>query len=166
MAGIRKMTISRRTVEALKTERDTTFWDRELPGFGVRVHPSGRKVYVAQPVSANGAVNFLSRIYNAAEDRGQLPEGEQPVPAGGQVLGAKAGAVPDRQGVPAAEVGSGRGGDPQGHLGHTQVETTARYAHLAQDSVRESAMRVLESIAADFLTDRSAAGAPAWRTTG
>ncbi len=48
MARFRTETISRRTVEALKTDRDTMFWDRELPGFGVRVHPSGRKVYVAQ----------------------------------------------------------------------------------------------------------------------
>ena len=38
-------------------------------------------------------------------------------------------------------------------LGHTQVEMTARYAHLAQESVRESAMRVSESIAADILRD-------------
>ena len=36
-------------------------------------------------------------------------------------------------------------------LGHTQVETTARYAHLAKDSVHESAVRVSESIAADML---------------
>ena len=39
-------------------------------------------------------------------------------------------------------------------LGHTQVETTARYAHLAQDSVRQSAIRVSDSIAGDFLTDQ------------
>ena len=36
-------------------------------------------------------------------------------------------------------------------LGYTQVETTARYAHLAQDSVRESAVRVADSIAVDIL---------------
>ena len=36
-------------------------------------------------------------------------------------------------------------------LGHTQVETTARYAHLAQDSVRDSAARVADSIAEDIL---------------
>ena len=36
-------------------------------------------------------------------------------------------------------------------LGHRQIETTARYAHLARDSVRESAERVAESIAADIL---------------
>ena len=36
-------------------------------------------------------------------------------------------------------------------LGHTQVKTTARYAHLAKDSVHDSAVRVSESIAADIL---------------
>ena len=39
-------------------------------------------------------------------------------------------------------------------LGHSQVETTARYAHLARDTVHESAARVAESLAADlFGTD-------------
>ena len=36
-------------------------------------------------------------------------------------------------------------------LGHSQVETTARYAHLARDSVREAAVRISDSIAADVL---------------
>ena len=35
-------------------------------------------------------------------------------------------------------------------LGHRQVQTTARYAHLAQESVKTSAARVAESIAADM----------------
>ena len=48
MARLGTKTISRRTVEALKVERDTIFWDSELAGFGVRVHPSGRKVYIVQ----------------------------------------------------------------------------------------------------------------------
>ena len=38
-------------------------------------------------------------------------------------------------------------------LGHTQVETTARYAHLAKASVRDSAVRISESIAADLVRD-------------
>jgi len=39
-------------------------------------------------------------------------------------------------------------------LGHSQVETTARYAHLARDTVHESAARVGESLAIDlFGTD-------------
>ena len=36
-------------------------------------------------------------------------------------------------------------------LGHTQVETTARYAHLAEDSLRDSAVRISDSIADDLL---------------
>ena len=28
--------------------KDTVFWDRDLAGFGVRVHATGRKVYVVQ----------------------------------------------------------------------------------------------------------------------
>ncbi len=36
-------------------------------------------------------------------------------------------------------------------LGHRRVETTARYAHLARDSVRKSAERIAISIAADLI---------------
>ena len=36
-------------------------------------------------------------------------------------------------------------------LGHRRVETTARYAHHARDSIRESAERIAVSIAADIL---------------
>ncbi|MDE0060158.1 MAG: site-specific integrase [Defluviicoccus sp.] len=41
--------ITGRSVAALRGgERDAVFWDRELAGFGVRVHATGRKVYVVQ----------------------------------------------------------------------------------------------------------------------
>ena len=44
-----ELTISKRAVDALSVEdRDAVFWDRDLPGFGVRVYPSGRKIYVVQ----------------------------------------------------------------------------------------------------------------------
>ena len=36
-------------------------------------------------------------------------------------------------------------------LGHTRVQTTAKYAHLAEDSVKESAQRIAASIAEDIL---------------
>ena len=36
-------------------------------------------------------------------------------------------------------------------LGHSQVETTTRYAHLARDSVQEAADRIADSIATDIL---------------
>ena len=49
MARPNSGTISRRSVEALPvTEREALFWDRELSGFGVRVYPSGAKVYLVQ----------------------------------------------------------------------------------------------------------------------
>ena len=35
-------------------------------------------------------------------------------------------------------------------LGHRKVQTTARYAHLARESVKMSAATVAESIAADM----------------
>ena len=37
-------------------------------------------------------------------------------------------------------------------LGHSEAQTTERYAHLASDWVRESAVRISESIGADILT--------------
>ena len=49
-------------------------------------------------------------------------------------------------------------------FGHTQVETTARHAHLAQDSVQESATRIADSIAADILGDDVGAGFAIERT--
>ena len=36
-------------------------------------------------------------------------------------------------------------------LGHTQVQTTARYAHLASDTVKASGSRIADSIGADIL---------------
>ena len=36
-------------------------------------------------------------------------------------------------------------------LGHSDIETTARYAHLAHDSIHETAERIADSIAADIL---------------
>ena len=36
-------------------------------------------------------------------------------------------------------------------LGHSDIETTARYAHLAQDSLHETSERIAQSLAADVL---------------
>ena len=46
--AVHRKTLTNRTVAALKVSRDTVFWDPDLTGFGVRVYPSGGKVYIAQ----------------------------------------------------------------------------------------------------------------------
>jgi len=49
MAKPRHLRLSKRVVDRPPVDGgDILFRDRELPGFGVRVYPSGRKVCVAQ----------------------------------------------------------------------------------------------------------------------
>ena len=55
MAKLQYRSISRRTVDALTAERETIFWDRNLSGFGVRVYPSGAKVYIVQTRGPRGS---------------------------------------------------------------------------------------------------------------
>ena len=103
MAKLQHKTISKRTVEALKVEKDTVFWDSELIGFGVRAYPSGSKYYVVQ-TKAGGATTRLTvgrhGIITAEEARrraalmiARIKAGEEPVPepmaklAGGPTVG-------------------------------------------------------------------------------
>ncbi len=47
--------ITEHAVAGLRAEgKDTVFWDRDLAGFGVRVYPSGRRVYVVQSRGPGG----------------------------------------------------------------------------------------------------------------
>ena len=55
MATLQRRSISKRMVEALSAEKDTVYWDTRLKGFGVRVYPSGSKVYVVQCRGPGGA---------------------------------------------------------------------------------------------------------------
>ena len=50
-----ELKLTKRTVDALEVEeKDALFWDRNLAGFGVRVHATGRKVYVVQSRGPGG----------------------------------------------------------------------------------------------------------------
>ena len=56
MAKLRYRSLSRRTVDGLAGGgRDVIFWDPELVGFGVRVYPSGAKVYLVQSRGPRGS---------------------------------------------------------------------------------------------------------------
>ena len=47
MAKRQYRTLNKRMVDRLSVDgKDAVFWDRDLTGFGVRVHPSGSKVYM------------------------------------------------------------------------------------------------------------------------
>ena len=90
MATLAYRTLSNRAVERLTVEKDTVFWDRELTGFGVRVYPSGGKVYVAQArgpdgpkrvtVGRHGVLGAEQARQRAALIIARVKAGEAPVP--------------------------------------------------------------------------------------
>ena len=86
-----ELTISKRAVDGLSVEgKDAAFWDRELPGFGVRVYPSGSKIYVAQsrgPVGIrrvslgrHGEITAEQARKQAGAAIARIKRGEDPVP--------------------------------------------------------------------------------------
>ena len=91
MAKLRGRKISNRTVEGLSVEdKDAVFWDGELLGFGVRVYPSGAKVYVVQTrrngrsqrvtVGRHGVIPAARARRRAALVIARLKAGEEPFP--------------------------------------------------------------------------------------
>ena len=91
MAKLEYKTISRRAVEALRVEKDTVFWDNELTGFGIRVYPSGSKVYVAQTrawgkskrvmIGRHGVLTAEQARRRAALIIARVKAGEEPIAA-------------------------------------------------------------------------------------
>ena len=56
--------LTMRTVEALSaTGRDSMYWDRELPGFGMRVYRTGRKVYIVQTRGPAGSKRAIVGVH-------------------------------------------------------------------------------------------------------
>ena len=89
MAKLQYRTISKRTVDGLSVDdKDAVFWDRELSGFGVRVYPSGSKVYVVQTrtkgkskrvtLGRHGVISADQARRKAAETIARLKSGEDP----------------------------------------------------------------------------------------
>ncbi len=82
--------ITERTVAALSAESDTVVWDRALTGFGVRVYPSGAKVYVVQTrgpqgtkriaVGRHGVIGAVEARRRAALIIARIRAGEEPIP--------------------------------------------------------------------------------------
>ncbi len=90
MATLGPRTLSSRTVERLRVEKDIVFWDRALTGFGVRVYPTGGKVYVAQArgpkrpkrvtVGRHGVLTAEQARQRAARIIARVKAGEAPTP--------------------------------------------------------------------------------------
>ena len=90
MATFQYRMLSNRVVDKLTVEKDTVFWDRELTGFGVRVYPTGGKVYVAQArgpdgpkrvtVGRHGVLGAEQARQRAALIIARVKAGETPVP--------------------------------------------------------------------------------------
>ena len=196
MAKLQYKSISRRTVEALSVAKDTVFWDNELTGFGVRVYPSGARVYVVQSRGPGGLKRVtVGRHGVISADQARLRDsktGPRTVPLSPAAAKVLAG-LPRGAGNPWVIAGRKPGvrlsnfnshwycvrkraglEDVRLHdlrhsfasralalgesltmigklLGHTKIQTTARYAHLARDSIKLSAARVAASIGADIL---------------
>ena len=89
MAKLKYRTISKRTVDALSVEdKDAVYWDDKLTGFGVRVYPSGSKVYVVQTrhngrsrrvtLGRHGVISADRARRGAAETIARIKSGEDP----------------------------------------------------------------------------------------
>ena len=91
MTKLHRRSISKRTVESLSVEKDMVYWDSELLGFGVRVYPSGSKIYIVQTrakgkskratVGRHGVITAEQARQRAALIIARFKAGEAAIPA-------------------------------------------------------------------------------------
>ena len=97
MQSANRKTLTTRIVEALPvSDREIVVWDRELPGFGVRVHPSGSKVYMVHKRSGGKS----RRVTIGRHGIWSLDAARRE--AGGILASLKKGETPDRPGTETA----------------------------------------------------------------
>ena len=90
MAQAEYRTLSKRVVDRLSVNgKDAIFWDRDLAGFGIRVYPSGKKVFVVQTrafgrskrvtLGTHGKLTAEQARKNAAAVIARIKKGQPPV---------------------------------------------------------------------------------------
>ena len=91
MASGSAVKLTMRSVAALSaTGRDSVYWDRELPGFGIRVYRTGRKVYIVQTRGPAGSKRAIVGVHGeirperarrqAIDMIDRIKRGEDPAP--------------------------------------------------------------------------------------
>ena len=91
MAQAQYRTLSKRVLDRLSVNgKDVIFWDRDLAGFGVRVYPSGKKVFVVQTrafgrskrvsLGTHGELTAEQGRKTAAAVIARIKKGQPPVP--------------------------------------------------------------------------------------
>ena len=91
MAQAQHRTLSKRVVDGLSVNgKDAVFWDRDLAGFGVRVYPSGKKVFVVQTrafgrskrvtLGTHGDITTEIARKDATAVIARIKKGQSPVP--------------------------------------------------------------------------------------
>ena len=86
-----KIALCKTTVDQLvAAEKELVCWDRDLPGFGIRVYPSGNKVYVAQSrgpagikrtrIGRHGDITAEQARKEAVAVINRIKRGEDPLP--------------------------------------------------------------------------------------
>ena len=91
MAEAQYRTLSKRVLDRLSVNgKDAIFWDRDLAGFGIRVYPTGKKVFVVQTRAFGRSKRVTLGRYpeltpeaarkNASAVIARIKKGQPPVP--------------------------------------------------------------------------------------